>query len=201
MRAALAACVVVALLAAGAAPAAAQLPSTIQALLEKPELRPFINKVLGIRACLSDPSLPKFDVQQCGGLLRLLDAVNLGNTNPAMSCEESCVEQFGKLSEACSKDLRDAFEGDTTSLGQLATEFFMTCDETSNELLAAMAPTPAPEEPLPAASPATEAVVEAQPTVPSPTPVETATPSGAAALPKAMLSALALVAAAAYMLA
>lgn len=44
MRAALAACLVVALLAAGA-PAAAQLPSTIQTLLEKPELRPFIEKV------------------------------------------------------------------------------------------------------------------------------------------------------------
>lgn len=46
MRAALAA-LLVALLAVGAAPAAAQLPATIQTLLEKPELRPFINKVRG----------------------------------------------------------------------------------------------------------------------------------------------------------
>lgn len=37
--------------------------------------------------------------------------------------------------------------------------------------------------------------------VPSPTPVETAAPSGAAAMPKALMSVLALVAAAAYMLA
>ena len=48
MRAALAA-LFVALLAVGAAPAAAQLPATIQTLLEKPELRPFINKVRGQR--------------------------------------------------------------------------------------------------------------------------------------------------------
>ena len=52
---------------------------------------------MGIRACISDPSLDKFDVQQCGGLLRMLDAVNLGNTNPAVSCELSCVEQFAKV--------------------------------------------------------------------------------------------------------
>lgn len=54
-------------------------------------------QVMGIRACISDPSLAKFDVQQCGGLLRMLDAVNLGNTNPAVSCELSCVEQFAKV--------------------------------------------------------------------------------------------------------
>lgn len=34
-----------------------------------------------------------------------------------------------QLSETCAKDLRDSFEGDSTSIGRLATEFFMTCDE------------------------------------------------------------------------
>ena len=158
MRATLAACLVVALLAAGAAPAAAQLPPTIQALLERKELRPFINEVrwkrcagpwcthaaparlrrwapppletgsvaphgslagphlpspagrlpapapqvLGIRACLSDPNLSQFNIDQCPSLLRLLDALNLGNTNPAVSCEDSCVQQFAKVgTRAC----------------------------------------------------------------------------------------------------
>ena len=54
-------------------------------------------QVLGVRACLSDPNLPKFDVQKCGGLLKMLDAVQLGNTNPAVSCEMSCVKQFAKV--------------------------------------------------------------------------------------------------------
>lgn len=54
-------------------------------------------QVLGIPACLSDPKLSKFDVDQCPGLLRMLDALNLGNTNPAVSCEDSCVQQFAKV--------------------------------------------------------------------------------------------------------
>ncbi len=67
-------------------------------------LIPPTTQVLGIRACLSDPSLAKFDVQQCGGLLRMLDAVNLGNTNPAVSCELACVQQFAKVcGRACAK--------------------------------------------------------------------------------------------------
>lgn len=49
------------------------------------------------------------------------------------------MEQFAVLSPKCGGDLRDAFEGDNTDTGRLATEFFQKCEELMNP-----APAPAP---------------------------------------------------------
>lgn len=54
-------------------------------------------QVISIPECLSDSALLSFDVNECPSLLRMLDALSLGNTNPAVSCELSCVEQFAKV--------------------------------------------------------------------------------------------------------
>jgi hypothetical protein len=61
-------------------------------LAKKPRLQ-----VLKIPACISDPKLTSFAIDQCPSLLRMLDALSLGNTNPAVSCELSCVQQFAKV--------------------------------------------------------------------------------------------------------
>lgn len=84
-----------------------------------------------------------------------------GNTNPPVTCELTCVQQFGLLSEKCAADLRDAFEADTTATGALASKFFQTCEEL-------MAPVPAP---APAPAMAEIALVE-----PAPEPAENAEP-------------------------
>lgn len=56
---------------------------------------------MGINECLSDPALPSFDLEQCPSLQRLLDALQLGNKNPAIPpCEMSCLQQFAKVGMA-----------------------------------------------------------------------------------------------------
>jgi hypothetical protein len=52
---------------------------------------------IGTPECLADitgPSSAAFDINTCQGLLTMLDALALGNTNPPVTCELSCVKQF-----------------------------------------------------------------------------------------------------------
>lgn len=51
-------------------------------------------QILATPECLTDLATTQFDISQCPGLLAMLDALNLGNTNPPVNCELSCVEQF-----------------------------------------------------------------------------------------------------------
>lgn len=48
---------------------------------------------------MSDPAITglRFDLEQCPSLLRLLDALHLGNQNPTVACEMSCVQQFAQV--------------------------------------------------------------------------------------------------------
>lgn len=182
-----------------AAPAHAQ-NSNIQAFLNNPSLRPFVSKVIGIKECLSDPSLNSFDINSCPSLLRMLDALALGNLNPAVSCELSCVQQFAKLSDACQGELIDAFGGDSTNVGRLGTQFFEECDAVvqGQQALVAAAPSPAPAAaPLPAPSNTRVAPTPSPAviSVPAPVPVQP-TSSASGMLPQALLMVLSAVAAA-----
>ncbi|KAL4452414.1 hypothetical protein ABPG75_008076 [Micractinium tetrahymenae] len=172
-----------------------------QAVLPRPP--PRHAAMMGIPACLSDPAITglKFELDQCPSLLRLLDAVQLGNQNPAVSCDLGCVRQFAKLNDTCAKEMRDAFSAGTTdNVGPLATAFFESCDELVQGNTAgpspSMAPGPAPAlAPSPAVAPSPEL---AETAAPAPSPVAAPPQNGAAAsLPSALLT---LVAAAAYML-
>lgn len=54
-----------------------------------------------------DPALTSFDLEQCPSLQRLLDAVQLGNQNPAIPrCEMSCLQQFAKVGAVASAALQ-----------------------------------------------------------------------------------------------
>ncbi|PSC72128.1 hypothetical protein C2E20_4426 [Micractinium conductrix] len=167
---------------------------TLAELLTREELKPFITEVIRIKECISDPKLAEFDFDECPSLQRMLDALNLGNSNPAVTCELSCIAQFDKLSEECTGALRDTFTDSQTSLGKLADKFFETCDELVSGGAAAspvLAPTPAEDEPLaPAVAPSPE------PATPAPIPAPAA--AAAAALPASL--ALSLLAAAAFTL-
>lgn len=61
---------------------------------------PPYSQVLSVPACLSDPALASFDAQQCPGLLSMLDALQLGNTNPPAVCDLSCAQQFAQVGAA-----------------------------------------------------------------------------------------------------
>ncbi|EFN54770.1 expressed protein [Chlorella variabilis] len=192
--------VVVAVLLALSAPAVfGQGTSSINDLLNNAALKPFVSAVISIPECLSDSALLSFDVNECPSLLRMLDALSLGNTNPAVSCELSCVEQFAKLSETCFAELMDKFSSDTTNTGRLASAFFEECDAlVADSTQAAPAPSPAAAEEVsePESAPTPEpAVAEA----PEPAPVPYS--SAAGTLPKALLSLLSLAAAAFALLA
>ncbi|KAL4431461.1 hypothetical protein ABPG75_006717 [Micractinium tetrahymenae] len=142
-----------ALLAAGPAPAAAarhsralsQLPPTVQQLLDSTVLRTFVTKVLSVPACLADPALASFDAQQCPGLYSMLDALQLGNTNPPAVCDLGCAQQFAQLSEECSGGLRGLLGDELSDIGRLGTEFFASCDEVLPPMgRVSAAPAPAP---------------------------------------------------------
>ncbi|KAL4421763.1 hypothetical protein ABPG77_009746 [Micractinium sp. CCAP 211/92] len=143
-----------ALLARGPVPSSAARPSralsqlspTLQELMDSTVLRPFVSKVLSVPACLSDPALASFDAQQCPGLLSMLDALQLGNTNPPAVCDLSCAQQFSQLSEECSGGLRSLLGDDLSDIGRLGTEFFASCDE----VLPPMGPVAATPAPAPA---------------------------------------------------
>ena len=53
--------------------------------------------MIRIKECISDPKLAEFDFDECPSLQRMLDALNLGNSNPAVTCELSCIAQFDKV--------------------------------------------------------------------------------------------------------
>jgi hypothetical protein len=107
-------------------------------------------QVISVPSCLSDPSLTEFKVDECPGLLRMLDALSLGNVNPVAVCDITCAVQFSKLNETCFDGLVTVFGKDTSSIGKLGTAFIADCQRRVNP------PVPAPA-PVLAPAPATEA--------------------------------------------
>lgn len=185
-------------------PASAQ---SVTDVLNNPALKPFITPFIGTPECLADitgPSSAAFDINTCQGLLTMLDALALGNTNPPVTCELSCVKQFALLSETCMNKLMDKFMNDNSDVGRLAIEFFEECDAAVRGETGAPVPAPAPaplpaaaDEEEPAAAPASDASEEAPPSWYTPTPVSAA----ASVLPTALLSMLSIAAAAFIVLA
>jgi hypothetical protein len=106
---------------------------------------------ISVPSCLSDPSLTEFKVDECPGLLRMLDALSLGNVNPVAICDITCAVQFNKLNETCFKGLVTVLGEDSSSIGKLGTAFFADCQRRVNPPVPApapvLAPAPAAEDP------------------------------------------------------
>ncbi|PSC67381.1 hypothetical protein C2E20_8941 [Micractinium conductrix] len=128
------------LLALASAPARAVV---IGEFLTEPKYAPFLKKASAAGVCLTDPSVysGQFDLDLCPSLLKMLHALDAGETEYPVDCEPACADNFYTLAPDCLTGLTEQFNFDPAPIGVLGSRFLAICAEVHN---GAGAPSPAP---------------------------------------------------------